>query len=108
MDHAKDELVFHFKVADPKVLKSVFIELNQVQDKHEFSSSFTLDALKKYGYGGEKDTWYEIRIPLSVFTVQLGKDMGNTVTLHNFRFVGSAAGSGTFDYHIDHIYLCEK
>ena len=108
MDHAKDELVFHFKVADPKVLKSIFIELNQVQDKHEFSSTFTLDALKKYGYGGEKDTWYEIRIPLSVFTVQLGKDMGNTVTLHNFRFVGSAAGSGTFDYHIDHIYLCEK
>jgi hypothetical protein len=108
MDHKKDELVFHFKVADPKVLKSIFIELNEVQDTHEFSASFTLEQLKQYGYTGEKDTWCEIRIPLSVFHVQLGKNMGNTVTLRNFRFVGSASGSGTFDYHIDHIYLAEK
>ena len=108
MDHKKDALVFHFKVADPKVLKSIFIELNEVQDTHEFSASFTLEQLKQYGYAGEPNTWCEIRIPLSVFHVQLGKNMGNTVTLRNFRFVGSASGSGTFDYHIDHIYLAEK
>ncbi len=108
MDHGKDALVFHFKVADPMVLKSIFIELNEVQDNHEYSASFTLDALKQYGFGGEKDTWYEIRIPLSIFTVQLNPDIGNTVQLQNFRFVGSASGSGTFDYHIDHIYLAEK
>ena len=108
MDHAKDELVFHFKVADPKVLQHIFIELNEVQDTHEFSARFTLEQLKQYGYGGEKNTWYEIRIPLSAFTVQLGKGMGDTVTLRNFRFVGSATSTGTFDYHIDHIYLCEK
>ena len=108
MDPKTDVLVFSFKVADPKVLTSVFIELNQVQDKHEISATFPLDALKQYGYTGEANTWCEIRIPLSVFAVQLGENMGNTITLKNFRFVGKAAGKGTFDYHIDHIYLCEK
>ena len=108
MDHDKDELVFHFKVADVKALASVFIELNQVQDSHEFSATFTMDALKKYGFTGENDTWCEIRIPLSVFNVQLGKNMGESVQLCNFRFVGSANGSAVYDYHIDHIYLVEK
>ena len=108
MNPSTDVLVFSFKVADPKVLKSVFIELNEVQDTHEIEASFTLDALKQYGYTGEKDTWCEIRIPLSVFSVHLGDKMGNTITLKNFRFVGSASGSGTFDYHIDHIYLAEQ
>ena len=108
MDPKTDVLVFSFKVADPKVLTSVFIELNQVQDKHEISATFPLDALKQYGYTGEANTWCEIRIPLSVFAVQLGENMGNTITLKNFRFVGKAAGKGTFDYHIDHIYLYEK
>ncbi len=108
MDHEKDELVFHFKVADKRALANVFIELNQVQDTHEFSASFTPDALKTYGFGGEDNTWYEIRIPLSVFHVQLGEGLGDTVRLCNFRFVGSASGSAYYDYHIDHIYLAEK
>lgn len=109
MDHERDVLVFHFKVADPLALKNILIELNQIQDVHEFQHMFSLEELKQYGFTGEKDTWCEIRIPLSVFEVSLKDGLGDTVTLKNFRFVGWASSdSVTFDYHIDHIYLAEK
>lgn len=108
MDYEKDELVFSFKVADPMKLKSVFIELNQVQDSHEYQKTFTLDDLKAYGFTGQRDTWCEIRIPLSAFELNLNEALGTTVTLCNFRFCGTASGSASFDYHIDHIYLAEK
>ena len=84
------------------------IELNQVQDTHEISIIVTMEDLMRYGYNGEKDTWCEIRIPLSDFQTQFHPDMGDTVTLCNFRFCAFGTGNGTFDYNVDHIYLAER
>ena len=108
MDRGKDELVFYLKVSTPDTISSFFIELNQVQDSHEISAFFTLDELRRYGYSGETDAWCEIRIPLSVFDVQLNPSLGDTVRLHNFRFCANATGEGSFEYNIDRIYLAEK
>ena len=108
MDRSRDELVFSIKISTPETIESFFIELNQVQDSHEISAFFTLDDLRQYGYTGCADAWCEIRIPLSVFSVQLNPGMGNDITLHNFRFCANATGAGSFEYNIDHIYLTEK
>jgi hypothetical protein len=108
MDPIKDELVFYLKVGTPDAILNFFIELNDVQDVHEISATFSLDDLKQYGYSGVKDEWCEIRIPLSVFYTQLGTDMGDSVTnLHNFRFCATAVRTGSLEYNIDHIYLAE-
>lgn len=108
MDRNRDELVFYIKISTPDTIASFFIELNQVQDSHEISAFFTLDELRQYGYSGERDSWCEIRIPLSVFGVQLNPSLGDAVRLHNFRFCANATGEGDFEYNIDRIYLAEK
>ena len=107
MNRDRDELVFNIKILTPETIQSFFIELNQVQDSHEISAFFTLDELRQYGYSGD-DAWCEIRIPLSVFTVQLNPNLGSDITLCNFRFCANAIGEGRFEYNIDHIYLAEK
>ena len=107
MDRSTDELVFSIKISTPESIQNFFIELNQVQDSHEISAFFTLDDLRQYGYNGG-DTWCEIRIPLSVFTVQLDPSLGSNITLCNFRFCANAIGEESFEYNIDHIYLAEK
>ena len=108
MDRNRDELVFYIKISTPDTIASFFIELNQVQDSHEISAFFTLDELRQYGYSGERDSWCEIRIPLSAFNVQLDPSFGDAVRLHNFRFCANATGEGRFEYNIDRIYLAEK
>ena len=108
MDASRDELVFFFKTADPNAIGSILIELNEVQDQHELSVVLTPEALMRYGYTGESDVWCEIRIPLTDFGILLHPDLGSTVTLRNFRFCVAASGNGSFDYHIDHVYLAEK
>jgi len=109
MNKEKDVLVFSFKVADVSTFAKVLIELNEIQDQHEYQYTFKAEQLKEYGFGGENDTWYEVRIPLSAFNDNF-KDpaRGTKVTLRNFRFVMTAAGDKPYDYNVDHIYLCEK
>ncbi|MBQ7318714.1 MAG: hypothetical protein IJW97_00845 [Clostridia bacterium] len=110
-DYDKDVLVFHLKIAKVSDIKSFFVELNTVQDNHEYQATFTIEQLKSYGYTAEDGAWSEIRIPLSSFAKNLGMidTYGEKVQLRNFRFVANASSTLTeYDYHIDHIYLCEK
>ena len=110
LNYDEDVLVFHLKIDKVSNISSFFIELNTVQDAHEYEASFSIAQLKSYGYTALDDTWCEIRIPLSAFGKNLGLSevYGDTVQLHNFRFVANSASNVEYDYHIDHIYVCKK
>ena len=106
MDYDSDVLVINAKVDDLTKISSLFIELNEVQDVHEYEKSFPLSELKQYGLT-ESGKWCELRIPLSAFSKNLqgGK---TTVTLHNFRYVMNASGSADYVSRIDLVYLTTK
>ena len=106
MDYDSDVLVINAKVDDLTKISSLFIELNEVQDVHEYEKSFPLAELKKYGLT-ESGKWCELRIPLSAFGKNLGLEK-DTVTLHNFRYVMSASGSADYVSRIDLVYLTTK
>ena len=106
MDYENDVLVINAKVDDLTKISSLFIELNEVQDVHEYEKSFSLTELKQYGLTGS-GKWCELRIPLSAFSknLQSGK---TAVTLHNFRYVMSASGEKNYVSRIDLVYLTTK
>jgi hypothetical protein len=108
MNYDTDVLVFHLKLEHFSSIKSIMIELNQVQDQHEYQRVFSLMELRNYGLSAKVGTWSEIRIPLNKFSKQLHGDYGDTVQLHNFRFVTSVKAGALCDYHTDQIYLATK
>ena len=91
-------------------VKSIFIELNEVQDVHEYEISIPADKFAHYGLC-EDDTWSEMRIPLSDMRKNLRVETfgnGDTITLRNFRYCLSAQGDATYDTHIDLVYITTK
>ena len=105
MDYDSDSLTFYFKMDRYTALNGLFIELNEVQDRHEYEATFSLAALKSYGLSEKEDTWSQITIPLSAFRKNLNPDMGDTVRLHNARFVISGREGVTYTVHYDRIGL---
>lgn len=108
--HAEDVLVLWAKIRDLSTVKSIFIELNEVQDVHEYEISIPSDKFAYYGLTRD-DTWSELRIPLSDMRKNLRVETfgnGDTITLRNFRYCLSAQGDATYDTHIDLVYVTKK
>ena len=108
MDYNNDSIVFFINPDSVTSLRSIFIELNEVQDTHEYEQSFSLEKLFEYGLAKTDKTWSCVKIPLSDFRKNLKEGMGDTVRLHNCRIVVSGYSSETnFLCHLDHIFLME-
>ena len=108
--YAEDVLVLWAKIRELSTVKSIFIELNEVQDVHEYEISIPADKFAHYGLC-EDDTWSEMRIPLSDMRRNLRVETfgnGDTITLRNFRYCLSAQGDATYDTHIDLVYVTTK
>ena len=108
MDYQNDTLVFWIKVKQLNVISSFFIELNQVQDNHEYERSFTVAELQEYGLTKVNDEWCEVRIPLRDFSKKLSPDKygdDENITLYAFRFVTYSVGNKEYAINLDHVYL---
>jgi hypothetical protein len=108
--YAEDVLVVWAKIKDLDTVKSIFIELNEVQDVHEYEISIPREKFAHYGMV-ESDTWSRLVIPLSdmrrnLRPAQFGD--GDIINLHNFRYVLTANGNATYDSHIDLVYITKK
>ena len=108
--YADDALVAWVKIKDLDTVKSIFIELNEVQDVHEYEISIPREKFAQYGLV-ESDTWSRLVVPLSdmrrnLRPAQFGD--GETITLRNFRYVLTANGDATYDTHIDLVYIATK
>ena len=111
VSYRNDTLVFWMKVEDLAAVDSLFIELNQVQDSHEYEKSFTKAELQSYGLSTNNGEWSEIAIPLSAFGKHLNVEkFGDTedITLYAFRFVVGAHGNKTYDVNLDRVYLTSE
>lgn len=106
--YREDVLCFSLCVADISRVKSVFIELNQHQDIHEYEREFTL---QEWGYT-QNGVWQEVYIPLTAFDQNFCPSIfGNSenILLENFRFcVRGASQTDPFDVHIDRIYIAKR
>ena len=108
--HAEDVLIVWAKIKDLNTVNSIFIELNEVQDVHEYEISIPRAKFAHYGMK-ESNTWSKLVIPLSdmrrnLRPAQFGD--GETITLRNFRYVLTANGDATYDSHIDLVYVTTK
>ncbi len=108
--HADDVLIVWAKIKDLNTVNSIFIELNEVQDVHEYEISIPRSKFAHYGMV-ESDTWSKLVIPLSDMRRNLRPEQfgdGETITLRNFRYVLTANGAATYDSHIDLVYVTTK
>ena len=110
LSYQGDELVFTMKLDDLDAIDGLFLELNHVQDQHEYERSFSAEELKKYGLTGANE-WSEIVIPLSDFKKNLkpavyGED--EDIVMHNFRFVISPKSGKSYKVHLDRAYVRTK
>ncbi|MBQ7338070.1 MAG: hypothetical protein IJW40_06405 [Clostridia bacterium] len=107
---AEDVLVVHAKIRDLNTVSSIFIELNQVQDVHEYEISIPAEKFAHYGLS-RNDTWSELRIPLSDMKRNLRQEEfgnGDSILLQNFRYCISARGDATYESHIDLVYVTKR
>ena len=98
------------KIKDLDTVNSIFIELNEVQDVHEYEISIPRAKFAHYGLTAS-DTWCRLIVPLSdmrrnLRPAQFGD--GESITLRNFRYVLTANGTATYDSHIDLVYITTK
>ena len=108
--YADDVLVVWAKIKDLDTVNSIFIELNEVQDVHEYEISIPRAKFAHYGLTAS-DTWSRLIVPLSdmrrnLRPAQFGD--GESITLRNFRYVLTANGTATYDSHIDLVYITTK
>lgn len=107
LDYDSDVLVFSFKSENMSYIKSLFIELNQEQDVHEYQNSFTIEQLKQYGLK-EGTEWSRIAIPLTALGKNLNAEKygaSEDITLRNARFVATAADSHEYEFLLDEVYI---
>lgn len=111
LNYPEDVLVFWMKVDKLNTINSLLIELNQVQDNHEYEKSFTKAELQSYGLSTKDGEWCQIVIPLSVFGKHLNAGKygdSENITMHAFRFVVSGISGKTYVVHLDRAYLTTK
>ena len=109
LNYNEDVLVFWLKLKDLHSVKNLFIELNEVQDTHEYEQNFTMAKLQDKGLT-HHNTWAEIVIPLTEFKKNLapGYASGENIILHNFRLVAATGAVSEFDLHVDNIYITTR
>lgn len=106
----EDVLVVWAKIKDISTVKGIFIELNQVQDVHEYEISIPAEKFAHYGLR-ENNTWSELRIPLTDMRKNLRvAEFGNgdSILLQNFRYCIIARADATYESHIDLVYVTKK
>ncbi len=106
----EDLLVVWAKIKDLSTVSAIFIELNEVQDVHEYEISIPAEKFAHYGLT-QSDTWSELRIPLSDMRKNLRVEQfgnGDSILLQNFRYCISAKGDATYQSHIDLVYITKK
>lgn len=111
LSYQNDTLVFWVNVENLANMDNIFIELNQVQDSHEYEKSFTKAELQQYGLSTKNGEWCEIAIPLSAFGKHLNVEKfgdAEDITLYAFRFVVGAHGNKTYVVHLDRVYLTSE
>ncbi len=111
MNYQEDVLVFWMKVNDLRTVSNLFIELNQVQDTHEYEYGISLAKLQEYGLSKKAGEWSKIVVPLSDFRQNFKPDVYGTdenITLNFARFVISGVNGKSYVVHYDDIYLTTK
>ncbi len=110
LSYQNDTLVFWVNVENLANMEYIFVELNQIQDSHEYEKTFTKAELQEYGLSTKNGEWCEIAIPLSAFEKNLDAEKygeGEDITLYAFRFVVGAHGNKTYVVHLDRVYLTD-
>jgi hypothetical protein len=108
--HADDVLVVWTKIKQLSTVKAIFIELNQVQDVHEYEIIIPRADYARYGLCAD-DTWSCLVVPLSDMRKNLRPEVfgdGASITLRNFRFNMCCEEACKFDNHIDLVYITTK
>jgi hypothetical protein len=111
LNYQEDVLVFWMKVDKLNAMNSLLIELNQVQDNHEYEKSFNKTELQSFGLSTKDGEWCQITIPLSVFGKHLDAEKygdSENITMYAFRFVVSGVSGKTYVVHLDRAYLTTK
>lgn len=108
LDKERDVLCFWLYISDMGVtgMSGWVIELNQVQDIHEYQCDFMTMYTAS---GGLNNGWNQVRIPLSQMQANLDSKFGSTVTLHSLRITAPGI-SPTKNYilKVDQIYLADS
>jgi hypothetical protein len=111
LNYQEDVLVFWMKVDTLNTINGLFLELNQVQDHHEYEKTFNKTELQSYGLSTKDGEWCQIVIPLSAFAKHLDTNKyggDENITLYAFRFVVQGVSGKTYVVHLDHAYLTTK
>lgn len=110
LDYDQDVLVFWMKLEKFASCNGLFLELNHVQDQHEYEKSVSLDELKAYGLDKENE-WCQVVIPLTDFKQNLKPDVygkGEDIVMQNFRFVMNPVSGMDYKVHMDRAYFTTK
>ncbi len=110
LDYDQDVLVFWMKLEKFASCNGLFLELNHVQDQHEYEKSVSLDELKAYGLDRENE-WCQVVIPLTDFKQNLKPDVygeGEDIVMQNFRFVMNPVSGMDYKVHMDRAYFTTK
>ena len=107
--YTDDELVVLAKIKDFSTVKGIFIELNQIQDVHEYEISIPRERFEDYGLTKE-DEWCELRVPLCDMRRNLRAELGNgeQILLQNFRYCIVCAPGAVYESHIDRVYITTR
>ena len=111
LNYQEDVLVFWMKVDKLNAINRLQIEMNQVQDNHEYELILSKADLQTYGLSTKDGEWCQIIIPLSAFGQHLNVEKygnGDTITMRAFRFVVSGVSGKTYVVHLDRAYVTTK
>ncbi|MBQ9358254.1 MAG: hypothetical protein IJT95_01775, partial [Abditibacteriota bacterium] len=110
LDYYRDELVLWMKVNDLCALDSLFIELNEDQDRFEYEKSFKLEELQKYGLTAP-NKWCRVAIPLTDMWAGCPEDRMSekySMPLNAVRFYAGARDHRLLVMKLDRVYVTDK
>ncbi|MBQ7318713.1 MAG: hypothetical protein IJW97_00840 [Clostridia bacterium] len=109
ISHADDVLIVWAKIRDFSTVRNIFIELNQIQDVHEYEISIPTARFAEYGLDKENE-WCRLTVPLCDMRRNLRPELGNgeTILLQNFRYCIVCAPGATYESHIDRVYITTR
>lgn len=107
-DKEKDHLCFYMTCDNYDAISSVFIELNQVQDRHEYQRNNALDLIKENHVGPmENGKWMFVTLPLSQFNngAQDPELYGDKVKFYAFRLVNCVPKGTEARIYLDTVFI---
>ncbi len=110
LDYYNDELVLWMKVNDLCALDSLFIELNENQDRFEYEKSFKREELQKYGLTSP-NKWCRVAIPLTDMWAGCPPERQSekyNMPLNAVRFYAGARDHRLLVMKLDRVYVTDK